>query len=126
MAMPYKDRRQTVIETPAFLRAADDAGMSEAARAAVVDWIAQNPMAGDVIQGTGGVRKVRFAGRGKGKSGGYRVVTLYSGPDLPVFLLTVFGKGERSDLSKAERNALAKLTEALVESYSVKVRRLRQ
>jgi len=77
-----------------------------------------------LIQATGGVRKVRFAGRGRGKSGGYRVVTFYNGPGLPVFLLTVFVKGERSDLSRAERNALAKLTKTLVESYSVKVRRL--
>ena len=62
-------------------------------------------------------RKVRFARRGKGKSGGYRVITFYSGGDLPVFLLTVFAKGERADLAKAERNALAQLTRMLVDSY---------
>jgi len=45
------------------------------------------------------------------------VITFYSGGGFPVFLLTVFGKGERSDLSKAERNALAHLTKVLVESY---------
>ncbi|MGH6917800.1 MAG: type II toxin-antitoxin system RelE/ParE family toxin [Geminicoccaceae bacterium] len=55
--------------------------------------------------------------RGKGKSGGYRVITFYSGGDFPVFLLTVFAKGERADLSKAERNALAQLTKVLVDSY---------
>ena len=49
--------------------------------------------------------------------GGYRVITFYSGADLPVFLLTVFAKGERSDLTKAERNALAQLTKALVDGY---------
>ena len=57
-----------------------------------------------MFQGTGGARKVRFAGRGKGKSG-YRLITLYSGGDVPVFLLTMFAKGERSDMSKAEHNA---------------------
>jgi hypothetical protein len=70
-----------------------------------------------VIPGSNGARKLRFAGRGKGKSGGYRVITFYSGAGLPVFLLTVFAKGERTDLSQAERNALAQLTKALVASY---------
>ena len=49
-------------------------------------WIAANPAAGDVIEGTGGARKVWFAGKGKGKSGGYRVITFFSGTDVPVFL----------------------------------------
>ena len=49
---------------------------------------------------------MRFAGRGKGKSGGYRVVTYYAGSDIPVFLLAVLSKGERANLSKAEQNAL--------------------
>jgi hypothetical protein len=48
-----------------------------------------------LIPGTGGARKVRFAGRGKGKSGGYRVITFYSGPEVPVFLITLFAKGRR-------------------------------
>lgn len=83
----------------------------------IIDHLARRPDAGDVIQGTGGARKVRFAGRGKGKSGGYRVITFYSGGHVPVFLLTVFAKGERADLSKAERNALAQLTRMLVNRY---------
>lgn len=70
--------------------------------------------------GTGGCRKIRFAGRGKGKSGGYRVITFYSGLDMPVFLLTVFGKSERADLTKAERNMLAELSRLLVESFTKK------
>jgi hypothetical protein len=65
----------TVIETAAFLRSADVAGMTDAERALAVDTIAANPLAGDVIVGSGGCRKVRIAGRGKGKSGGYRVTT---------------------------------------------------
>ncbi|HLY19054.1 MAG TPA: helix-turn-helix domain-containing protein [Bryobacteraceae bacterium] len=54
---------------------------------------------GDVIEGTGGVRKVRFAGRGWGKRGGYRVITFFSGTDIPVFLLNSFAKSEKSDLA---------------------------
>jgi hypothetical protein len=75
-------------------------------------------MSGEPIRGTGSCRKVRVAGRGKGKSGGYRIVTFYSGANVPVFLLTVFGKGQKSDLSRAEQNALAKLAAILVESLS--------
>lgn len=75
---------QTVVETKAFLAAAKDAGMTDAERRIAVDTIAANPTAGDVMQGTGGCRKVRIAGRGKGKSGGYRIVTAFGGTGLPV------------------------------------------
>jgi hypothetical protein len=63
----------TVIETPAFLASAADEGVSEEERAEIVARIAAHPNAGEIMPGTGGARKVRFAGRGKGKSGGYRV-----------------------------------------------------
>ena len=54
------------------------------------------------VRGSGGVRKVRFAGRGKGKSGGYRVVTAYFGPDIPVYLVALLSKGDRANFSAAE------------------------
>jgi hypothetical protein len=95
-----------VIETPGFLRDAADAGLSEKRCRELVAAIADDPTQGDLMEGTGGARKVRFAGRGKGKSGGYRVVTYYAGPDVPALMLAVFGKGDRDNLSKAERNAL--------------------
>jgi len=91
----------------------------------VVDAIATDPMLGDAIIGSGGCRKVRFAGRGKGKSGGYRVITFFSGPDIPAFLLTVFGKGEKSTLSDGEVNALAGATKALAEAHRQQTRKSR-
>src|SRR4051812_47303748 len=72
----------TIIETPSFLSDAATTGMSEDERRAMVATIANDPIQGDPMKGTGGARKVRFAGRGKGKSGGYRVVTYYAGPDV--------------------------------------------
>ncbi|OHC83162.1 MAG: hypothetical protein A3G73_03315 [Rhodospirillales bacterium RIFCSPLOWO2_12_FULL_67_15] len=69
-----------------------------------------------------GARKVRFAGRGKGKSGGYRVITFFSGPDIPVFLLNVFAKGDKADLSQGERNALRAVLGELVDWYKMGVR----
>lgn len=68
----------TVIETAAYLTAADDAGMTDAERKSAVDMIAANPLCGDLMVGTGGCRKIRLAGRGKGKSGGYRLVTYFA------------------------------------------------
>lgn len=108
----------TVVETPSFLAAAADAGMTEAERTAVVDQVAAAPDDGDKIKETGGCRKLRVSGRGKGKSGGYRVITFYSGETMPVFLITVFGKGEKDNLSRAERNELAKLAKLITETYA--------
>lgn len=111
----------TVAETRAFQRQAAAAGMTEAAIAALISYLAANPMAGDEIAGTGGCRKVRVAGHGKGKSGGYRTITFYSGQELPVFLLAVFSKSDRANLSQKERNALAVLTKGIIAGYRGKV-----
>ena len=106
----------TVVETPEFLSRAKRL-LTDAERLALVDHLAANPTAGDLMEGTGGARKVRWGARGKGKRGGARVISFYGGPGLPVFLLTLFGKGERANLSKAERNALRRLLADLVEVY---------
>jgi hypothetical protein len=108
---------QTVCETPAFIRAASVAGMTSPEIEALVGKLAANPSLGVEIVGTGGCRKLRLAGRGKGKSGGYRVVTFYSGVEMPVFLLTVFSKGQKANLTPAERSALAALTATLKKGY---------
>ena len=63
--------------------------------------------------GTGGCRKVQFKKPGTGKSGGYRVVTYYEGGEIPLILLTVFGKNERANLDRAERNELKALVARL-------------
>lgn len=105
----------TVIETSAYLSAADDAGMTEQERAEVVSIIAANPETGEIMPGCGGARKLRVRKPGTGKSGGYRVITYYAGVNFPAFLLTVFGKNEKANLDKGERNALAKLTRTLTE-----------
>lgn len=119
-ALPYNRAMHTVIETDAYLSAAKDAKMSDDERKAAVDLIAADPQSGDIMQGTGGVRKARIAGKGKGKSGGYRVVWWFGGGDIPVFMLTVFGKGEKANLSQAERNALRRLTATLRDSLGAR------
>lgn len=114
--LTYSVSMQTVVETETFLHNAKAAGLTEQERTEIVDFIALNPTAGDEIKGTGGARKVRFAGKGKGKSGGYRVITFYSGEDIPVFLLNVYAKNQKIDLSQAERNELKAIV-ALIDDY---------
>lgn len=88
----------------------------------IVSWIAQNASSGDIIPGTGGARKVRFAGKGKGKSGGYRTVHYYAGDDVPIFLLALIDKGVRANLSKSERNDLATVLPQLGSAYRAMVK----
>jgi hypothetical protein len=70
-----------------------------------------------VIPGSGGLRKVRFGFGARGKSGGARIIYLFSGESLLVFVLAVFATNEKADLSAAERNALAKMVAEMIESY---------
>ncbi len=107
----------TVVETASYLADARAANLSEAEREAVVELIANHPQTGVEIGGTGGARKVRVAGRGKGKSGGYRVITFFSGKDLPVFLLALYSKGEKANLTKSERNELKSILADIVREY---------
>ena len=108
---------QTVVETPGFLGDARSIGLTEGERTAIISWVAAKPIAGDVIEGTGGARKVRFAGRGKGKSGGYRVITFFSGTDVPVFLLNIFAKNEKATLTLKERSVLKAVLAEIVSVY---------
>ena len=62
-------------------------------------------------------RKLRFAGRGKGKGGGYRVIIFFSGTDAPVFLLNIFAKNEKTDLTPKERRVLKSVLTEMVVVY---------
>lgn len=106
----------TVVETPEFIGTARRL-LADSERTAVINFLARNPTAGDVMASTGGARKLRWAARGKGKSGGVRVITYYAGPDVPVFLMAIFGKGEKANLSKAERNDLRAVLARIAAEY---------
>jgi hypothetical protein len=113
---------RTVVETRSFAVDAERL-LSDAERQELINWLAANPKAGDLIPGTGGARKIRWAAKGKGKSGGVRSITFFGGEDVPLFLLAIFGKAERADLSQAERNELRSILGALAEEYRKGVRR---
>jgi hypothetical protein len=96
---------QTVVETQNSLSDAKRLALTEQERTTIAAWIADHPDTGEVIEGTSGVRKGRFAGKGKGKSGGSRVMTFYSVVDISVFLLSLFAKNEKRDVPSKERKA---------------------
>jgi hypothetical protein len=106
----------TVVETPEFLSAARKL-LTEADQAVLVDYLANNPAAGDLVPGTGGVRKLRWGLEGRGKRGGVRVIYFYHGADLPLFVLTAYAKNERADLTQKDRNDFRRLTKLLAETY---------
>ena len=106
----------TVVETPEFAATARKL-LSEQERIVLVDYLAHNPTAGDLVPGTGGVRKLRWAIEGRGKRGGARVIYFYHSADIPLFALTVYAKNERADLSQGDRNDFRRLTKVLAESY---------
>jgi hypothetical protein len=107
---------QTVVETPSYLAAADRL-FSRDERMAIVERLASDPTCGVVIPGSGGIRKVRFGFGARGKSGGARIIYLFSGESLPVFVLAAFAKNEKANLSPAERNALARMVTDMIEDY---------
>lgn len=105
--------RITVTELPEFIRHVDDL-LDQAERLALIDYLSVHPKAGDLLQGTGGIRKLRWARAHRGKSGGVRIIYYYHDEQMPLYLLTIFGKNERTNLSQADRNALAKLVDLLL------------
>jgi hypothetical protein len=105
-----------VVETVPYLADADRLFSAEE-QVAIVDIVSVNPRCGVVMPGTGGVRKLRVPTSGRGKRGGARVIFLFGGEDVPVFLLAGFAKNEKSDLSQAERNRLARTARELVQGY---------
>lgn len=107
----------TVVETPFFVRKAT-ALLDDEERSGLIVFLGMNPEAGDVVPESGGVRKVRWATQGKGKRGGVRIIYYFHSEAFPLFLLTVYSKNQKANLSKAERNEFKKLVPILVKTYA--------
>ena len=103
---------QTVVETPTFMRQADKL-FSEDEKRELIDFLAKNPLAGDNIPGTGGVRKLRFATAGRGKRGGARVIYYYLDETMPVYALLAYTKATKTDLTPDEQRVVSALAAAL-------------
>lgn len=106
----------TIAKVPEYIRQAEKI-LTEVERQDVLNYLAAHPKAGDLIEGTGGIRKLRWGRGGRGKSGGVRVIYYYHSELMPLYLLALFAKNKQGNLSKAERNELAKLVDILVAAW---------
>lgn len=109
----------TIVELAEFIRRSKKLLTGEEV-SSLINYLATHPTAGVLMQGTGGIRKLRWKREGTGKSSGVRVIYYFYNEQYPLFLLTIFGKSEKVNLSEAERNELAKLTHILIKSYGDK------
>ena len=109
----------TVAETHPFLRKVVQL-LTEAERAELIAFLSVNPRAGNLVKGTGGVRKLRWARSGRGKSGGVRVVYYFHSQEMPLFLLTLLGKNEKANLTMEEKNTSARLVNELVCNWRLR------
>jgi len=106
-------RPVSVIELAGYRRRAAELLSSEE-QDAVIDLVADEPTCGDLMPGTGGLRKVRIGRGGKGKRGGARVVYYFHGNEVPIFLVAVYAKNEKADLTAGEKKEFAALLKELV------------
>ncbi|HJU16314.1 MAG TPA: addiction module toxin RelE [Stellaceae bacterium] len=111
-----RTRPITVGETAVFMRQASVL-WTEGERLEFVDFIARNPEAGDLIPASGGVRKVRWGRHGSGKRGGVRIIYFYHDPAMPLYLLMIYAKARRDDLSPDARRTVEGLVVRLKEAY---------
>ena len=106
----------TVAETAQFFKKAAKL-LTEPEKNDLIAYLSFNPNAGVLIKGTGGVRKLRWSRSGIGKKGGVRVIYYYHSEFMPLYLLTIFGKNERADISMKEKNILATMVKELVNYW---------
>lgn len=95
----------TIVETEQFIKESEKL-LSESEKSQLFEYLAKNPKKGDLIPGTGGVRKLRFANKGKGKRSGVRVIYYFYNENNPVFLFDIYGKNQTIDLSNEDKKIL--------------------
>lgn len=104
----------TVVELPEFVRRARSL-LTDSERMDLIAWLAAFPETG--VSLGGGLRKVRFGRDGGGKSGGFRTIHFYRDATGPLFLLTMFAKNEKANLTAAELAVLVKLGDQIAAHY---------
>jgi hypothetical protein len=110
------ERPVSVVELPRFILRAREI-MHDTERERLVDHLARHPTDGDLVPGTGGVRKLRWRLEGRGKRGGARVIYYFCDHDVPLFVLTIYAKNEKADLTPAERKEFSQLTKRLRDEF---------
>jgi hypothetical protein len=112
----------TIVETSAFARKAKKL-LSTEEHEELVFYLALHPQSGDEIPGTGGVRKVRFAAKGKGKSGGVRVIYYFFDEENPLYAIFLYGKNEQANLTPGQKREVTAFATAI--KAAAKVRRIK-
>jgi len=107
----------TVVETETFLERAKTI-LTESDRAGLVRYLASNPEARQPIPGTGGARKIRWALSGRGKRGGARTIYYYRNESIPLFILDIYAKNQKADLSEADKHSLKSLLSQIRSRYA--------
>jgi hypothetical protein len=110
--MGYEKCVHTVLETPIFTRRAD-ALLSTSDRAELIATLAIDPKAGVLIPGLGGIRKLRFAPEGQGKSGAFRVIYFLLDDDTPILALLLYPKNEQTNPTPEQRKVMLRLVDAM-------------
>lgn len=105
--------KRTFIELPLFIKRWKSLGLNDDDLRKLQYELLLNPKIGDVIQETGGIRKMRFAFNHQGKSGGARIIYIDFEVHESIYLITAYTKNEKENLSKEERNELRKLVEVI-------------
>lgn len=114
--MDYNHSLITIAELPNFVRLADKLlGHQECQD--LISYLANHPKSGDLIEGTGGVRKLRWGRGSRGKRGGVRLIYYFYSSDMPLYLITLYAKNTRSNLSNSQRHELFELTSELVKVW---------
>ena len=118
--MDHNQGLLTIAELPNFIQQAEKLlGYQE--RQDVISYLAEHPKSGDLIEESGGVRKLRWERGSQGKSGGVRVVYYFHNSTMPLYLLTLYAKNTRSNLSNSQRHEQFELTSQLVNLWLRKI-----
>ena len=106
----------TVAETEPFQKKVEKL-LTVKEKEELISYLSEQPHSGVLIQGTGGIRKLRWARSSRGKSAGVRVIYYFHSNIMPLYLLAIFGKNEKATLSMAEKQILSKLVQELVDYW---------
>jgi len=112
-------RPVSVTELAGYNRRADEL-LTEAEQDAVIDLVAYNPRSGDLIAGTGGLRKLRVGRGGGGKRGGARVIYYFYNEDVPVLLMAIYAKNDKADLSERDKKQSVRYAKEFVAQWRKK------
>ncbi len=113
-------KHHTVVEKEEFSADARHLKISDAEIARIITAVSLDPSGGDVIKHSGGLRKVRITGPQGGKSGGYRILTLYLNQHCPTYLFAMLSKGERANFSKTELTELRKIASEIKNEWKAR------